>query len=153
MRRSLRCPGLHYNVERFVYTPERGTNTYPALQHCTKNKNGRLIERREFQPYVENNRLNIEKNPATYKKLQAIVEHTYGIRVVRLLLCERQAPDHAGQLRCGCDVHCFQSALVDQYIDQTLLKQFLGELALLLWPIIALLKPMAAPITVRLLTP
>jgi len=50
-----------------------------ALSLCTKNKKGRLIERSEFQSYIDQNRKNIEANPETYKKRQAIIEHPYGI--------------------------------------------------------------------------
>jgi hypothetical protein len=32
-----------------------------------------------YQSYVEQNKENIENNTATYKKRQAIIEHTYGI--------------------------------------------------------------------------
>ena len=45
---------------------------------CTKNTKGRLIERSEYAPYIEQNKLNIEANPALYKKRQSIVEHPYG---------------------------------------------------------------------------
>lgn len=51
----------------------------PALALCTKNKKGRLLERSEYQPYIEQNKKNIEANTAIYKKRQAIVEHPYGI--------------------------------------------------------------------------
>ena len=51
----------------------------PAKYLCTKNKEGRLIERSEHAQFIEQNRLNIEANPKTYKKRQAIVEHPYGI--------------------------------------------------------------------------
>ena len=44
-------------------------------EHCSR---GRLIERSEFAPYIEQNRINIEADAATYKKRQAIVEHPYG---------------------------------------------------------------------------
>lgn len=53
--------------------------TRPAFARCTRNKNGRLIERSEYQDYVEQNKQNIEQNPNTYKKRQQIIEHTYGI--------------------------------------------------------------------------
>jgi len=48
----------------------------PALALCTKNKKGRLLERSEYQPYMEQNKKNIETTNNTYKKWQAIVEHT-----------------------------------------------------------------------------
>lgn len=53
----------------------------PVLNLCTKNTRGRgrVIERSEFQPYVDINKQNIEANPETYKKRQQIVEHPYGI--------------------------------------------------------------------------
>ncbi|MBD0296644.1 MAG: IS1182 family transposase [Bacteroidota bacterium] len=52
--------------------------TCPVFALCTRNKKGRLIERSEYQGYVEQNKRNIENDPATYKKRQAIIEHTYG---------------------------------------------------------------------------
>jgi transposase len=51
----------------------------PAFEQCTKNKKGRLIERTEHAQYIEQNKKNIENNPATYRKRQAIVEHPYGV--------------------------------------------------------------------------
>jgi len=45
---------------------------------CTKNIKGRLIERSEFAPYIEQNKQNIEASPQVYKKRQSIVEHPYG---------------------------------------------------------------------------
>ena len=50
-----------------------------ALALCTKNKKGRLLERSEYQPYIEQNKKNIETGNSNYKKRQAIVEHPYGI--------------------------------------------------------------------------
>ena len=50
----------------------------PAKALCTISIKGRLIVRSEYATYVEQNRLNIEADPATYKKRQSIVEHPYG---------------------------------------------------------------------------
>ena len=50
----------------------------PARKFCTQNLKGRVIERNEYAPYVEINRLNIQADPATYKKRQSIAEHPYG---------------------------------------------------------------------------
>ncbi len=52
--------------------------TCPVLASCTKNKKGRLIERSEYQQYIEVNKQNIEANPEIYKRRQSIVEHPYG---------------------------------------------------------------------------
>ncbi len=46
---------------------------------CTTAKaNGKVIQRSEFQNYIEKNAKRVAGNPAAYKKRQAIVEHPYG---------------------------------------------------------------------------
>ncbi len=45
---------------------------------CTKNPKGRLIERSEHAPYIEQNKEKITANPQAYKQRQSIVEHPYG---------------------------------------------------------------------------
>ena len=50
----------------------------PARALCTISARGRLIERSEFTPYIEQNKNNIEANAGIYKKRQSIVEHPYG---------------------------------------------------------------------------
>ncbi len=51
----------------------------PCKRPLYQKKDGHLIERSEHAQYIEQNRLNIEAKPKTYKKRQAIVEHPYGI--------------------------------------------------------------------------
>jgi len=54
--------------------------TCPVVHLCTKNpKRGRVIERSEFAPYIEQNRINLEQKEQLYKRRQAIVEHPFGI--------------------------------------------------------------------------
>ncbi len=53
--------------------------TCSALAQCTKNKKGRLIERSEYQPYMDANKSNIEADPETYKKSKSIIENNYVI--------------------------------------------------------------------------
>ena len=65
----------HYLVKHYKTTV---CASCPARALCTKNNKGRLIERSEYAPYVETNKLNIEANPQVYKKRQSIVEHPYG---------------------------------------------------------------------------
>lgn len=45
---------------------------------CTTSKTIRIIERHEFAEALERNKTNLENNPETYKKRQAIVEHPFG---------------------------------------------------------------------------
>ena len=51
----------------------------PVRKQCTKSqKNGKIVQRRQFTENIEANRKRIEENPQTYKKRQAIVEHPFG---------------------------------------------------------------------------
>jgi hypothetical protein len=69
--------GNTYLVQHFK-TP--ACKTCPMINSCTKNTGGRgrVIERSEYQGYVDTNRVNIEKNKVLYKKRQSIIEHNYG---------------------------------------------------------------------------
>jgi len=52
----------------------------PVINLCTKNTRGRgrVIERSEYSPYIEQNRRNVESKQHLYKRRQAIVEHPFG---------------------------------------------------------------------------
>lgn len=104
----------------------------PAFALCTKNKKGRLIERSEYQGYVEQNKHNIEKDPGTYKKRQAIIEHTYGTIKRQWgfsYICTKK-----GLKRASADVGLMFTALnlrrLMNIIDRNTFKAFLRELAL-----------------------
>ena len=56
----------------------RACKECPVKHLCTKNPKGRLIERTEFTPYIEQNRQNVEKNKELYRRRQAITEHPFG---------------------------------------------------------------------------
>ncbi|MES2662384.1 MAG: IS1182 family transposase [Pseudomonadota bacterium] len=64
-----------YWVKHYKTTACQGC---PARNLCTKSPRGRLIERSEFTPYIEQNKQNIASRPELYKKRQSIVEHPYG---------------------------------------------------------------------------
>jgi hypothetical protein len=56
-----------------------------ACKHCNKrhlctrsSKNGKLVSRSEYAPYLEKNKQKISCNKALYRKRQAIIEHPYG---------------------------------------------------------------------------
>lgn len=69
--------GNTYQVQHFK-TP--ACKTCLMINRCTRNTGGRgrVIERSEYQEYVDNNRVNIEKNKELYKQRQSIIEHNYG---------------------------------------------------------------------------
>lgn len=45
---------------------------------CTKNKNGRYIERSEYQEYIKSNNDRVNENPDYYRERQQIIEHQFG---------------------------------------------------------------------------
>jgi transposase len=50
----------------------------PVKDQCTKAKQGKGIQRSEYQCYINLNKERIESNKEYYRKRQAIVEHPYG---------------------------------------------------------------------------
>jgi len=122
--------------ERYLYHVKHyktaACPTCPAFALCTKNKKGRLIERSEYQPFVDQNKQNIQKDPATYKKRQAIIEHTYGTIKRQwgfYFVCTKK-----GIKRASADVGLMFTALnlrrLISIIDKNVLKKFLRQLAL-----------------------
>lgn len=121
--------------QRYIYYVKHyktiACSNCPALNLCTKNKKGRLIERSEYQPYIEQNKQNIEAHPDVYKKRQAIIEHTYGIIKRQwgfYFISTKKGIKHA-----SADVGLMFTALnlrrLINIIDKNLFKKFLAELA------------------------
>ncbi|WGH76715.1 transposase [Tenacibaculum tangerinum] len=51
----------------------------PVRTLCTTAKiNGKIIQRSEYAPYIENNAKRIKTSGELYKKRQALVEHPFG---------------------------------------------------------------------------
>ena len=53
--------------------------TCAIREDCTKNKNGRIIERTEYQDVIDENRKRVMTNRDYYKLRQQIIEHQFGI--------------------------------------------------------------------------
>jgi adenine-specific DNA glycosylase len=105
----------------------------PVKDLCTKNKDGRLIERSEHAPFIEQNRLNIEANKHVYKQRQAIVEHPYGI--IKRQWGFYYIITKKGIKRASADVGLMFTAFnlrrMMNIIDKNEFKKFLKELALI----------------------
>lgn len=106
----------------------------PARDLCTKNPKGRVIERSEHAPYIEQNRLNIEANKNIYKRRQAIVEHPYGI--IKRQWGFYYIMTKRGIKRASADVGLIFTAFnlrrIINIVDKNVLIKFLKELAFLL---------------------
>lgn len=64
---------------RFKQYKTNKCRTCPVRDLCTTSKvNGKVLQRSEFQGYIEENAQRVLQNPDAYKKRQAIVEHPYG---------------------------------------------------------------------------
>ena len=124
----------------------------PVNNLCTKNEAGRLIERSEHAPFIEQNRLNIETNPTTYKKRQAIIEHTYGI--IKRQWGFYYILTKKGIKRASADVGfmmvVYNLRRLMNILDKNVLKKFLRELGFLFFEIMTSTKAfacnMASPI-------
>ena len=143
-RDCYRCPEgneLHTNGNWYQKSKERSLYfvkhyktgkclSCPALALCTKNKKGRLIERSEYQPYVDRNRENIEANTATYRLRQQIIEHTYGI--IKRQWGFYYVISKRGMKRASADVGFMFTALnlrrIINLVDKEKLKEYLKSL-------------------------
>ncbi|MBS0646125.1 MAG: IS1182 family transposase, partial [Verrucomicrobia bacterium] len=150
------CPegnSLHTNGNWYQKSKERAvyfvkhykTNkcqSCPALALCTKNKKGRLIERSEYQPYVDKNKQNIQANPSIYKLRQQIIEHTYGI--IKRQWGFYYISTKKGIKRASADVGLIFTALnlrrIINLLNKNDLKAFLKELCFLFFPLTRHLK-------------
>jgi len=94
------------------------------------------LERSEYQPYIDQNRKNIEANSSTYKKRQSIVEHPYGI--IKRQWGFYYITTKKGINRASADVGlmfvAYNLRRLMNIIGKDLLKKFLAELALLFLP-------------------
>ena len=136
--------------QRYIYYVKHyktsACNSCPALALCTKNKKGRLIERSEYQPYMDKNKENIERHPDIYKRRQAIIEHTYGIIKRQwgfYFVSTKKGIKHASA-DVGLMFTAFNLRRLINIIDKNRFKEFLRELASLFDIQTALLNPFSA---------
>ena len=124
-------------------------NTCPVRDLCTKNPRGRLIERSEHAPYIEQNKQNIEADPQTYKRRQAIVEHPYG--TIKRQWGFYYILTKKGMKRASADVGfmfiAYNLRRIINIIGPDMLKKFLKELACLFPQINTSLKAIIFKIT------
>lgn len=101
------------------------------INSCTKNTRGRgrVIERTEFAPYIEKNKLRMQQAGELYRKRQAIVEHPFGI--IKRQWDFYYIMTKKGMARASADVGLIFTAFnlrrIFNIIDQNRLKKFLKE--------------------------
>jgi hypothetical protein len=137
----LNTNGSWYNKDRgngrtivkMKHYKTKACSTCPVKNLCTKNKDGRLIERSEHAPFIEQNKLNIEANPTLYKQRQAIIEHTYGIikRQWGFYYIMTKKSKNRASADVGLMFTAFNLRRLMNIIDKNALKKFLQELGFL----------------------
>lgn len=77
---TLKTNGKWYNSAnyRFKQYKTKACQSCHSKSACTLAKNGKIIQRSEYQGAVERNKENILANPGLYKQRQALVEHPFG---------------------------------------------------------------------------
>ena len=77
---TLKTNGKWYNSAnyRFKQYKTKACHACHSKSACTLAKNGKIIQRSEYQGAVERNKENILANPGLYKQRQALVEHPFG---------------------------------------------------------------------------
>jgi transposase len=147
------CPQNHILITNGNYYQKSKNGYFYAAKHYKTNAchgcpekalsiKGRLIVRSEYATYVEQNRLNIEAHPATYKKRQSIVEHPYG--TIKRQWGFYYVITKKGIKRASADVGfmfiAYNLRRMMNIIDKNLLTRFLGELAFLFSEILTSVK-------------
>jgi len=66
---------LYYQVKQYR---TKACGDCKLRTECTKNKKGRVIERTEYQEYVDENNSRVNQQPQYYRQRQQIIEHQFG---------------------------------------------------------------------------
>jgi transposase len=114
----------------------------PCFAQCTKNKEGRLIERSEHMDLIDANKKRLNENTQLYLRRQAIVEHPFGVIKRQwdfYYIMTKKTIKHA-QADVGMIFTAYNLRRIFNIIDKNLLQSYLKELGLLFLYIIHLLK-------------
>jgi len=102
------------------------------FEKCTKNKEGRFIERSEHADLIYQNKVRINANKETYRRRQAIVEHPFGIIKRQwdfYYIMTKKSMNHAAA-DVGLIFVAFNLRRIFNLIDKSLLEKYLKVLAL-----------------------
>lgn len=102
----------------------------PVFERCTKNKEGRLIERTEHMDLIDANKRRLQENLELYRKRQAIVEHPFGIIKRQwdfYYIMTKKSIKHA-QADVGFIFTAFNLRRIFNILNQNQLKKYLKEL-------------------------
>jgi transposase len=106
----------------------------PVVSQCTRNaQRGRVIERSQYAPFIEQNKRNVERYEQFYKRRQSIVEHPYG--TIKRQWGFYYIITKQGMERASADVGlmfiAYNLRRIINILGQDLFKKYLKQLALL----------------------
>lgn len=130
--------GRQYNktnrntVNKVKHYKTKACLSCPLFERCTKNKEGRFIERTEHADLVDANKKRLTENLQLYRKRQAIVEHPYGVIKRQwdfYYIMTKKTIKHA-TADVGMIFTAYNLRRIFNIIDHKSLKKFLKELTL-----------------------
>lgn len=157
---ALTTTGTHYR--RYRAKPEFTVKQYrtsacrhcPVRTRCTKNRNGRMIERSIYTPCFEQNAHNMAAQPEIYKQRKCIVEHPFG--TLKRQWGFSYILTKKGKKRASADVGlmfiAYNLRRIINIIGENVLKQHLGALALLFSWILTAAKRFALNVRDKIFT-
>jgi len=101
------------------------------FERCTRNKEGRLIERSEYMDLIDANKKRLAENMETYRKRQAIVEHPFGVikRQWDFYYIMTKKSIKRASADVGLIFTCYNLRRILNLVDQNELKKYLKGLA------------------------
>ena len=136
--KTLRTNGRWYNkkhgktLNRIKHYKTKECLQCHVFSFCTKNKDGRLIERTEHADLIEANKKRLAENIQLYRKRQAIAEHPFGIikRQWDFYYIMTKKNIHHAQADVGLIFTSFNLRRIFNIINQNQLKKLLNVLRL-----------------------
>ena len=145
---TLSTNGRWYNkasgktINRVKHYKSNKCQTCPQFNRCTKNKDGRLIERSEHMDLIDANKKRLNENKALYRRRQAIVEHPFGVIKRQWdfnYIMTKRTIKHA-RADVGLIFTAYNLRRIFNLIDPNLLESYLRKLGLLFLEINCLIR-------------
>lgn len=149
---SLLTNGNWYNkkngktINKVKHYKTKACLTCLLFESCTKNKEGRLIERSEHADLIDANKVRMNQNPELYRKRQAIVEHPYGIikRQWDFYYIMTKKTIHHANADVGLIFTAFNLRRIMNIVGKKVLQEYLKTLALFFCFIASFIKQFLA---------
>lgn len=154
-KQTLSTNGRWYNkdrgksINRVKHYKTSACGDCPLAAKCTKNTNGRLIERSKYATLIDANRERIENERELYRRRQSIVEHPFG--TIKRQWDFSYIMTKRSKQRAAADVGLIFTAYnlrrIFNILPQNLLKDHLSKLGLYFLPKIDLYKSIRTLLT------